>query len=92
MMTPLRPGDRLWIGLLAYVVGANVWATTHNTEMLSEVCDRQLKVHRWLTEVVLAALYCHLSNRVPDRYDPIHWLFVGVKATATRLMRKEIDT
>lgn len=70
----LQPTDIAWLGLIAYVLGVNITLP----EQLSMAMDRYLTSHRWTFEAVLFALYCHLSNRVPDRYDPIHWLFVGL--------------
>lgn len=70
----LQPTDIAWIGLLVYVLGCNLTLR----EQLSMAVDRYLKAHRWTTEAALLALYLHLSNRVSDRFDPIHLLFVGL--------------
>ncbi|OBS02503.1 hypothetical protein A9W98_14525 [Mycobacterium gordonae] len=74
IIVKLQPTDIAWLGLITYVLGVNITLP----EQLSMAMDRYLKAHRWTFEAVLFALYCHLSNRVPDRYDPIHWLFVAL--------------
>lgn len=70
----LQPTDIAWIVLCGYVVGCNLTLR----EQLSMAVDRYLNCHRWTTETVLLVLYLHLSNRVPDRFDPIHLLFLGL--------------
>lgn len=68
----LQPTDIAWIVLGLYVLGCNITLR----EQLSCAMDRYLQGRRCLTECVLLAIYIHLSNRLPARYDPIHWLFV----------------
>lgn len=74
MSVKLRPSDKAWIVLWTYVFTYN--ALARRGERLSEGCDRYLshRYGRWLTEAVMALFYMHLSNRIPDRYDPICWL------------------
>ncbi|QBP29687.1 hypothetical protein SEA_TYPHA_30 [Mycobacterium phage Typha] len=84
-MARMRPADCMWVGLAAYVVGCNVCACARGTEMLSEAADRYLAGNRWVTELVMLSVYAHVSNRVPDRYDPIHWGFLGVKRLVTHV-------
>lgn len=76
----LQPTDVAWIVLIAYVLGVNMTLP----EQLSMAMDRYLKSHRWTFEAVLFAVYAHLSNKVPDRFDPIHLLFV----TLVKLLRR----
>lgn len=78
----LQPTDIAWIVLIAYVLGVNVTLR----EQLSMAMDRYLKSHRWTFEAVLLAVYAHLSNRIPDRFDPIHLLFVAL----VRLLRRRV--
>ncbi|MFV8317011.1 hypothetical protein [Mycobacterium sp. 23] len=72
IIVKLQPTDIAWLGLIAYVLGVNMTLP----EQLSMAMDRYLKSHRWTFEAVLFAVYAHLSNKVPDRFDPIHLLFV----------------
>ena len=75
----MRPADVGWLTLWAWVFGYNVGGAEtprgdDRYEVLSEAVDRYLIARRWPTEVWLALFYLHLSNRVPDRYDPVHWV------------------
>lgn len=62
------------VGVIAY----DLWAPKGQT--ISEACDRYLLTNRLLTELVMALLYLHVSNRIPPRYDPIHRFFGAVKS------------
>jgi len=42
--------------------------------------DRYLIANRWVTELALLAVYLHISNDIPSRFDPIHWAFGAIKA------------
>lgn len=76
----LRPADKAWLTLWAWVFVFNCRSAIlrhrgdERCELLSEACDRYLAGHRWLTEAWLLLFYLHLSNRVPDRLDPVCWL------------------
>lgn len=74
VVVKLQPTDKAWLVLIAYVLAVNITLR----EQLSSAMDRYLKAHRWTFEAVLLAVYAHLSNKVPDRYDPIHLGFVGL--------------
>lgn len=74
IIVKLQPTDIAWIVLIAYVLGVNVTLP----EQLSVAMDRYLTSHRWTFEAVLFAVYAHLSNKIPDRFDPIHLLFVAL--------------
>lgn len=77
----MRSGDKAVIGLAAYVLGWNVWAGARDREMISEACDRYLACPRWrwLAHFIMALVYLHVSNRLPQRVDPIHWLFATTR-------------
>lgn len=74
----LQPEDYACLALAVGVVGWNVCAPPGHT--ISEGCDRYLAANRVVTELVLASLYLHVSNRIPNRFDPIHHLFVATQA------------
>lgn len=46
-------------------------------ELLSEAADRYMLSHPWITRAVVIAIGMHLCNAVPNRYDPLHWLFTA---------------
>ncbi len=71
----MRPADRAWAVLGAGVVAYEIAAD----DLLSDAADR----HPWITRLAVATVGLHLLGAVPDRYDPLHWLF-GVK----RLLRR----
>lgn len=73
----LQPSDVAILLLLLYVFGYDCSAPPGQT--ISEGVDRLLLRHRWTTELVCATLYLHVSNKVPERYDPVHWLFLGAR-------------
>jgi hypothetical protein len=41
--------------------------------------DRYLQARPRCTRLAIVALAAHLSNAVPDRYDPLHGLFLVVR-------------
>ncbi|OBL08224.1 hypothetical protein A5646_12860 [Mycobacterium sp. 1245499.0] len=51
-------------------------------ELLSEAADRYMLSHPWITRVVVFSIAVHLCNMIPNRFDPLHWLF-----TAKKLLR-----
>jgi hypothetical protein len=77
----LTPTDIAWVGLVGYVLVCNLILK----EMLSEAADRYLVRHHWLTETALLAIYLHLSNRVPARYDPLHGVFLVARSFGIRV-------
>lgn len=54
-------------------------------ETISEGCDRllQTKLGKLAVPLVAYTLAAHVSNHIPEKYDPIHWL--------TKLKKDEID-
>ena len=74
----LRPADRAWLALGAGVVAYDMLAGPEQT--LSEGADRYMLKHPWTTRAVAAAVAGHVCNLLPDRYDPIHVLFSGLRA------------
>lgn len=76
----LRPADRAWLALTGGIAVYEMAAA--EGELLSEAADRYMLAHPWITRAVVIAVGMHLCNAVPDRYDPLHWLF-----TTKRLLR-----
>ena len=70
------------MALAAYVIGYNVCA--RDDEMLSEAADRYMMRHPWMTRVVALLIAMHVTNAVPDKFDPIHWLFWGKRYSRAR--------
>ncbi len=75
----MRPADCAWAILGASVLAYEIAAD----DLLSDAADRAMVAHPWITRAAVAAVGLHLCNAVPDRYDPLHWLF-GAK----RLLRR----
>lgn len=67
----MRPADRAWIVLGASVLAYEIVAD----DLLSMAADRWMERHPWLTRVAIAAVAMHLCNAIPERLDPLHWLF-----------------
>jgi hypothetical protein len=74
----VKPADRAWIALATGVVVYDVLAPPAQT--LSEGADRYMLKHPWKTRAVAAAVAAHVCNALPDRCDPIHLLFAGLRA------------
>lgn len=73
----MKPADRAWIALGIGVVAYDIMAPAGQT--LSEGIDAYLLKRRLCTEIALALVYLHCSNKIPDRCDPIHLLFGAIK-------------
>lgn len=73
----LRPADRAWLALAGGVAVYELAAS--EGELLSEAADRYMLTHPWITRAIVIAVGMHLCNAVPDRYDPLHWLFTAKK-------------
>lgn len=73
----MRPSDRACLALAAGIVAYDIAAPSGET--ISEGFDRYLLSHRWLTEIGLALVYLHVSNRIPAKCDPIHLAFGVLK-------------
>jgi hypothetical protein len=73
--TDMRPADRAWLALAGGIAMYEFAAV--EGELLSEAADRYMLAHPWWTSAVVVAVGMHLRNAVPDRCDPLHWLFVG---------------
>lgn len=72
-----HPSD---VALIAVVVGIAVYdILARDGETISDGVDRYLATRRWPTELATALVYAHVSNKVPDRYDPIHLMFLGIR-------------
>lgn len=78
----LRPADRAWLALAGGVVVYELAAV--EGELLSEAADRYMLAHPWWTRVVAFSVAVHLCNMVPDRCDPLHWVFVGKRRLTGR--------
>lgn len=70
----MKPCDRAWCVLAVGVLTYDLCASDGQT--LSEGVDRYLQARPRGTRLAILALAMHLCNVVPDRYDPLHWLFV----------------
>jgi hypothetical protein len=69
---------KAWLAIAVIVVGHNVSADDGDT--LSEVVDGWIAAHPWLARSVIAVLALHLANAISNRVDPVHLVFVGVRA------------
>lgn len=78
----MRRAPKVWLAIAAIVVAHNVSAADGDT--LSEQVDQWIVSHPWLTRGVIAVLALHLANAVSNRADPVHWVFVGVRAVPRR--------
>lgn len=67
-----------WIALAAGIIGYNTCA--RDDEMMSEAADRYMLTHPNLTRLIAFMVAAHVTNAIPDRYDPIHWAFSATKA------------
>jgi hypothetical protein len=73
----MRPADRAWLVLATGVVAYEISAD----DLLSYAADRWMLKHPWLTRAAIASVALHLCNAIPERCDPLHYLF-GVKRFA----------
>jgi hypothetical protein len=73
----MKPCDRAWCVLAAGVIGYDLFASDGQT--LSEGVDRYLQARPRGTRLAIGILAIHLLNMVPERYDPLHWLFVTAR-------------
>lgn len=71
----LRPGNKAWIVLGLYVLGWDAFC--RDGETLSEAADDWPPL--WTT-VVAFAVAGHVSNRIPPRWDAVHWAYLGIRA------------
>lgn len=80
-------GRQAWLlmalGIIAFEVSCD------DDELLSVICDSWIKDHPILTRSVIIALAMHLGNGLPNRLDPVHLGFIGVRKLS-RLARREI--
>ena len=84
MRKRLDNADVAWVLLWVWVFIWNTRAAARQhrgetCELLSEAVDRYLSRHRLITELWLVMWYAHLSNHVPNRFDPVHWLDTGIR-------------
>lgn len=73
----LAPGELAWATLGLGVVAYN--SMTSEGQMLSEQADRWVDRHPILTRTIVGVVAAHVANAAPAKYDPIHWLFIGVR-------------
>lgn len=75
----MQPRDYACLALATGVVTWDLLAPAGQT--ISEAADDYLTRprSRLVTEAGLLLLYLHVSNRLPDRLDPIHRAFVSLK-------------
>lgn len=77
----MRPADRAWIALGVGVLAYDLTAPPGET--LSEGADRYMVRHKWLVRAVGVGLVAHVCNFISGRYDPVHWVFVGLRKLVT---------
>lgn len=77
----MRAGTKAWLAVLGIVVGTN--STCRDGDTMSEVADRWNPI---LTTFGAFAVAAHVSNRVPERFDVIHWAHLGIRALRRRLV------
>lgn len=66
---------------LALGVGVGTWdLLAPPKQTISEAADDYLQRRRAATEVGLLVLYLHVANKLPQRLDPVHGMFVGLRA------------
>lgn len=73
----LTSSDKAWITLFSGVIGYNVWCEDGCT--LSERADDYVLAHRWLVRAFAYTLTAHVTNTIPNRFDPVHWGFVALR-------------
>lgn len=78
----MTPADRAWLTLGTGILAYDLLAPPGET--LSEGADRYMLRHRWLVRGVAFALTAHVCNLIPNRFDPIHRLFLTARWTRTR--------
>ena len=71
----MRPANRAWVVLGVGVLGWD--ALCKDGETLSEAADDWNPV---VTTVVAFALAGHVANRIPPRWDAVHWAYLGIRA------------
>jgi hypothetical protein len=85
-----RPSAKTcWAAIGVIVVGHNISADDADT--LSEAVDEWIMLHPWLTRAIIAIVALHLANAVPTRIDPIHLVFVRVRAPLRRRVTVVVD-
>lgn len=69
----LRPACKAWLGIAAGVVAYEI--ACPNGETLSEGVDRALErpIARYVALGGIAVTAAHLSNFIPQQYDPFHY-------------------
>lgn len=77
----MRLGAKAWaalgLGILAYE------GLCPDGELLSEQCDRWLESYPVSTRAAIAVVALHLANGLPDRFDLVHWVGVGLRRPAS---------
>lgn len=77
----MRAGEKAWLAVLGIVVGTNT--TCKDGDTMSEVADGW---NETLTTLCAFAVAAHVSNRIPERLDIVHWAHVGIRAARRRLI------
>lgn len=78
----MRAGDRAWLAVGGIVVVCNT--TCKDGDTMSEVADDWNPI---LTTLLAFAFAAHVANRVPVRFDVIHWAHLGIRAARRRFGR-----
>ncbi|TDK85742.1 hypothetical protein EI067_30740 [Mycobacterium paragordonae] len=84
----MKRSAKVWLAIGGIALAHNFTAEEGDT--LSECMDGWLTPDRrvrWITEVGLLVLYCHLSNRIKPDYDPVHLAFTVARRRRTIIVR-----
>lgn len=85
MRGPVNRDTVAWVGLVAYIAGAEYLLTKGCHPLMSQAFDRWLSrpQSRVLCWIVVGATSGHLLNLLPNRVDPFHTAFWRIKAWRT---------
>ena len=73
----MKSADWEWCALGAGVLGYDILCEEGQT--LSEGADAMMLRHPWAVRVTAFVLAAHVCNLVKSDYDPVHWMFVGMR-------------
>lgn len=82
----MRYGKKAWIGLAVYLAIVEAFAPAGET--LSETVDDWIEQHpgKAVWHLLVGLVGAHLLNLIPEKYDPIHIVFMRAS------LRKEVRT
>lgn len=77
----MRAGEKAWLAVLGVIVATNTACKDGDT--MSEVADDWNEI---LTTLFAFAVAAHVSNRIPERLDIVHWAHLGIRAARRKLI------